>query len=59
MAPETVSQLLLATQWMDSLEKMADGKATTIFVPHNPGAVADVAAQIRDGSIMARAAGGR
>merc|ERR1712216_340929 len=37
ITPERVSELLLITQYFDTLEKMAAGPATTIFLPHQPG----------------------
>lgn len=56
ITPERVSELLLITQYFDTLEKMSSGSATTIFLPHQAGGVADVAAQMRSGMLQAQAA---
>lgn len=47
--PEDVAELLLVTQYFDTLEKISDSKTSTIFIPHSVGGVADVAAQIKRG----------
>jgi len=44
-----VSELLLVTQYFDTLEKLAQNKSSTIFIPHSVGGVSEVATQIRDG----------
>jgi len=44
-----VSELLLVTQYFDTLEKLAQNKNSTIFIPHSVGGVSEVACQIRDG----------
>ena len=58
MDPERVSELLLITQYFDTLEKMASNKGQTIFIPHNSGG-SDVSSQIRDGVLQASASAGR
>jgi regulator of protease activity HflC (stomatin/prohibitin superfamily) len=46
-------ELVLLTQYFDTLKEIgAQGKSNTIFIPHSPGGVSDIAAQIRD-SILA------
>ena len=56
-----VLSLMLLTQYFDAVKEIGcSGRATTIFVPSNPGAVADMAGQIRNGVLQADAArGGR
>jgi len=44
--PKAVEQLLLVTQYLDTLEKMSAGTATTIFMPHGPKAVVDFQEQL-------------
>lgn len=44
-----VSELLLVTQYFDTLEKLGNNKNSTIFIPHSVGGVSEVASQIRDG----------
>ena len=48
-----VSELLLITQYFDTLEKMSDEKGTKIFIPHSIGALEDVSAQISRGVLAA------
>jgi regulator of protease activity HflC (stomatin/prohibitin superfamily) len=47
--PGMISELLLVTQYFDTLEKMADMKGRTMFIPHGISNVADTARQIRAG----------
>lgn len=50
-------QLLLITQYFDTLKDVGtNGRASTIFLPHSPGAVGDVSAQLRTGFLSALAA---
>jgi len=58
MDPERVSELLLITQYFDTLEKMSSNKGQTIFVPHHAGS-SDVSSQIRDGVLQASASAGK
>lgn len=44
-----VSELLLVTQYFDTLEKLSANKNSTIFIPHSVGGVSEVATQIRSG----------
>jgi len=53
-----VSELLLITQYFDTLEKMSDEKGTKIFIPHSVGALEDVSAQISRG-VLAKVDGGK
>lgn len=50
-----VSELLLVTQYFDTLEKISEGRSNTIFVPADNGG-SDVGAKIRDGIIQANKA---
>lgn len=48
-----VMELLLITQYYDTLQALGQtGKSSTIFMPHSPGAVGDVASQIRSGFLQ-------
>jgi regulator of protease activity HflC (stomatin/prohibitin superfamily) len=51
-----VTELLLITQYFDTLEKMANGKSNTVFMPHSIGNVGDTASQIRQGILEGSAA---
>jgi len=52
-----VLTLMLLTQYFDAIKEIGvTGKATTVFVPSNPGAVADLASQMRSGILQADAA---
>jgi len=51
--PKDVMDLLLINQYFDTLKEIgAHSKTTTIFIPHSPGGVSDVATQVRDGFIQ-------
>jgi regulator of protease activity HflC (stomatin/prohibitin superfamily) len=52
--PEKVSELLLITQYFDTLEKMASSRGQVIFVPHSEGG-GDMASNMRDGILQAQA----
>lgn len=48
--------LVLLTQYFDTLKEIgAQGKSNTIFIPHSPSGVSDMAAQIRDSILAANA----
>ena len=52
-----VLSLMLLTQYFDTIKEVGcSGRASTIFMPSNPGAVADMAGQIRSGVLQAEAA---
>ncbi len=52
-----VLSLMLLTQYFDAIKEIGvAGKASTIFVPSNPGAVSDIAGEIRNGVLQAGAA---
>lgn len=43
-----VMQIILMTQYFDTLTKMGKDGAKVVFLPHSPGSMGDMAAQIRD-----------
>merc|ERR1712014_115634 len=55
MSPKTVQELLLITQYFDTLERLAQGQATTVFMPHTVGNLASIADDIRNGTMQANA----
>lgn len=51
---QDVMQLVLLTQYFDTLKEIgASAKSNTILIPHSPGALPDVASQIRNALIVA------
>jgi hypothetical protein len=45
--------MVLVTQYFDTMKEIgASSKSSSVFIPHGPGAVKDVAAQIRDGLLQ-------
>lgn len=55
MDSKTTQELLLITQYFDTLEKLANGNATTVFMPHTVGNLASIADDIRNGTMQAAA----
>jgi regulator of protease activity HflC (stomatin/prohibitin superfamily) len=55
MDPRTVQELLLITQYFDTLERLSSGQATTVFMPHTVGNLASIADDIRNGTMQANA----
>ena len=54
---KAVMDLLLLVQWMDTQKEIAgNNRATVIFLPNNPGAMFDIADQIRTSMMTAEAA---
>ncbi|OEL13374.1 Hypersensitive-induced response protein 1 [Dichanthelium oligosanthes] len=50
-----VMDMVLVTQYFDTMKEIgASSKSSSVFIPHGPGAVKDIAAQIRDGQLQAR-----
>jgi hypothetical protein len=42
-------ELVLLTQYFDTLKDIgAQAKSNIVFIPHSPGAISDLSAQIRD-----------
>ncbi|EFJ17982.1 hypothetical protein SELMODRAFT_140325 [Selaginella moellendorffii] len=51
-----VMDMVLLTQYFDTMKEIgATSKSSTVFLPHGPGAVRDVAEQIRNGMLQAEA----
>uniref|UniRef100_A0A0E0M0C0 Band 7 domain-containing protein n=1 Tax=Oryza punctata TaxID=4537 RepID=A0A0E0M0C0_ORYPU len=51
-----IMDMVLVTQYFDTMKEIgASSKSTSVFIPHGPGAVRDVAAQMRDGLLQANA----
>jgi len=49
-----VMDLVLLTQYFDTMKEIgAASKSSAVFLPHGPGAVKDIAGQIRDGFLQA------
>ncbi|KAK9116874.1 hypothetical protein Sjap_015821 [Stephania japonica] len=51
-----VMDMVLVTQYFDTMKEIgASSKASSVFIPHGPGAVRDIASQIRDGLLQGQA----
>lgn len=51
-----VMDMVLITQYFDTMKEIgASSKSSAIFVPHGPGAVKDIATQVRDGLLQGNA----
>ncbi|XP_010667867.2 hypersensitive-induced reaction 1 protein [Beta vulgaris subsp. vulgaris] len=51
-----VMNMILITQYFDTMKEIgAASKSSAVFIPHGPGAVGDVATQIRNGLLQAAA----
>ncbi|CAB4275072.1 unnamed protein product [Prunus armeniaca] len=49
-----VMDMVLVTQYFDTMKEIgASSKSSSVFIPHRPGAVRDVASQIREGLLQA------
>ncbi|KAH7315876.1 hypothetical protein KP509_21G069200 [Ceratopteris richardii] len=52
-----VLDMVLLTQYFDTMRDIgASAKSSTVFIPHGPGAVRDIAEQIRNGLLQGEAA---
>ncbi|KAK1383694.1 Hypersensitive-induced response protein 1 [Heracleum sosnowskyi] len=52
-----VMDMVLVTQYFDTMKDIgASSKSSAVFVPHGPGAVKDIASQIREGLLQGNAA---
>ncbi|TKY55122.1 Hypersensitive-induced response protein 1 [Spatholobus suberectus] len=52
--PKDVMDMVLVTQYFDTMKEIgAASKSSAVFIPHGPGAVRDVASQIREGLLQA------
>merc|ERR550537_1446256 len=54
-SPADVMQLMMVTQYLDMLKDVGLQSKSTLFIPHTPGAVADVQSQMRQGFLEANA----
>lgn len=53
-----VMDMVLVTQYFDTMKEIgASSKSSAVFIPHGPGAVRDVASQIRDGLLQGSVSG--
>lgn len=51
-----VMDMVLVTQYFDTMKEIgAASKSSAVFIPHGPGAIRDVATQIREGLLQASA----
>lgn len=51
-----VMDMILVTQYFDTMKEIgAASKTSAVFIPHGPGAVRDIATQIRDGLLQSSA----
>ncbi|OIW12438.1 hypothetical protein TanjilG_04187 [Lupinus angustifolius] len=51
-----IMDMVLVTQYFDTMKEIgASSKSSSVFIPHGPGVVRDVAAQIRDGLLQGNA----
>ncbi|KAK7368112.1 hypothetical protein VNO80_10134 [Phaseolus coccineus] len=51
-----IIDMVLITQYFDTMKEIgANSKSDAVFIPHGPGAVQDVASQIRDGLLQGNA----
>ncbi|CAN0925892.1 Hypersensitive-induced response protein-like protein 2 [Linum grandiflorum] len=49
-----VMDMVLVTQYFDTMKEIgASSKSSSVFIPHGPGAVKDIASQIREGLLQA------
>jgi regulator of protease activity HflC (stomatin/prohibitin superfamily) len=49
-----VMDMVLVTQYFDTMKEIgASSKSSSVFIPHGPGAVRDIATQIREGLLQA------
>jgi hypothetical protein len=52
-----VMELMLITQYFDMLREVGGtSRASTVFIPHQPGGISDISSQIRTGFLQAQAA---
>ena len=57
-SPQDVMNLVLMTQYFDTLKDVGASSATnTILIPHSPGAMKDLGAQLRDAMIVSQQVG--
>ncbi|MCO5607135.1 hypothetical protein L7F22_061328 [Adiantum nelumboides] len=55
-SPKDVMDMVMLTQYFDTLKDIgAHSKSSTVFIPHGPGAVSNIADQIRNGWLQGAA----
>ena len=51
-----IMDMVLMTQYFDTMKEIgASSKSNAVFIPHGPGAVSDVASQVRNGLLQGNA----
>jgi len=56
MEPEVVMDMIMINLYFDTIKEIGSGdKSNTIFIPHQPGAMQDIASQMRMGMLQAQA----
>ncbi len=56
ITPREVMDMVLVTQYFDTMKEIgASSRNSMVFIPHGPGAVHDVAEQIRNGLLQGQA----
>ena len=56
-SPKDVMDMVMLTQYFDTMRDIgSQSKSNAIFIPHGPGAVGDIADQIRSGWLQGNAA---
>lgn len=55
-SPKDVLDMVLLTQYFDTMKEIGQhSKNTTVFIPHAPGSVTEIASQIRNGFLQGQA----
>lgn len=53
-SPKDILDMVMLTQYFDTMKDIGSGsKNTTVFLPHGPGHVGDIAEQVRNGMLQA------
>ena len=56
-SPKDVMDMVMLTQYFDTMRDIgSQSKSNAIFIPHGPGAVGDIAEQIRNGWLQGNVA---
>lgn len=59
-SPRDVLDMIMLTQYFDTMRDIgATSKSSAVFIPHGPGAVGNIAEQIRNGLLQGDAASNR
>ena len=52
---QEIMSMMMMTQYFDTIKDVGmHSKNGTIFLPHQPGALSDIASQVRDGTLQAQ-----